>query len=178
MTLRNLAVAMERVAGVLRRRPDMALQADATATARWQGGARIVTAHANGTRLVSDLPAELGGAGDAVTPGWLFRAALVSCAATSVAMAAAAEGIELAALEVRADSRSDTRGLLGMAGTDGQPVYSGPRDVELQVRIVAPGESPARLRALVEQALRCSPVPSALREATPFALRIDVEQAI
>jgi uncharacterized OsmC-like protein len=60
------------------------------------------------------MPSEVGGSGDQVTPGWLFRAGLASCAATRIAMAAAAEGIELATLEVRASSRSDTRGLLGM----------------------------------------------------------------
>ena len=56
-------------------------------------------------------------------------------------MAAAAEGIELAALEVRASSRSDARGLLGMAEADGAPVSAGPRDVQLHVRIAAPAST-------------------------------------
>jgi hypothetical protein len=34
-----------------------------------------------------------------VTPGWLFRAGFASCAATCIAMGAAAQGIELASLE-------------------------------------------------------------------------------
>jgi uncharacterized OsmC-like protein len=177
MPMRSLAAAMERVAGVLRRRPDMALQADAPAHAHWQGGARIVTAHAGGMQVTSDLPAELGGAGDAATPGWLFRAALASCAATSIAMRAAAEGIELGALEVRADSRSDTRGLLGMAGADGEPVYSGPHGLALRVRIAAPGIAPARLRALVESGVRHSPIPSLVQQATPLRLDIDADEA-
>lgn len=176
MTLRNLAAALDRVAGVLRRRPEMGLQGDAPATARWQGGTRIVTVHANGTQVTSDMPAELGGAGDAVTPGWLFRAALASCAATSIAMIAAAEGIELGALEVRAESRSDTRGLLGMVDAHGQPVDSGPRDLELQVRIAARNVAPERLRVLVQNGLRRSPIPSLVQQATPVRLRIDVEE--
>ncbi len=120
------------------------------------------------------MPGELGGTGDQVTPGWLFRAGLASCAATSIAMTAAAEGIELTTLEVRASSRSDTRGLLGMTDADGAPVYAGPSDVRMHVRIFAPDAPPERLRALVEKACRCSPIPAAVVNAVPLDLRVDV----
>jgi hypothetical protein len=90
-------------------------------------------------------------------------------------MAAAAESIALTALEVKATSRSDTRGLLGMPGTDGQPVYGGPGDVQLAVHIAADGVPPERLRALVQAAVGRSPIPSALQAATPLALHIDTE---
>ena len=76
--LQNLATALQRVEAVLRRRPEMGLQDDAPATARWESGLRFVASHANGTQLVTDMPAELGGSGDQVTPGWLFRAGLAS----------------------------------------------------------------------------------------------------
>lgn len=76
-------------------------------------------------------------------------------------LAAAAEELALDALEVRANSRSDTRGLFGMADTDGHPVSGAPSDVQLQVRIAAAGVLPERLCALVERGLRCSPVPNA-----------------
>lgn len=131
--LQNLATALQRVEAVLRRRPEMGLQDDAPATARWESGLRFVASHANGTQLVTDMPAELGGSGDQVTPGWLFRAGLASCAATCIVLAAAAEGIALATLEVRAASRSDTRSLLGLADVDGVPVYGGPCDMQLVV---------------------------------------------
>jgi len=104
----------------------------------------------------------------------LFRAGLAACAATRIAMAAAAEGIELASLEVLASSRSDTRGLLGMTDADGEPVFAGPLEVELLVKISAPGVSTERLRTLVETSQRCSPVPNALQTAVPLALRIEV----
>jgi uncharacterized OsmC-like protein len=175
MAAQNLAAALQRVETVLLRRPETGLHDDAPATARWEGGTRVIASHANGAQVLTDMPAELGGTGDQVTPGWLFRAGLASCAATCIVMVAAREGIELTLLELRASSRSDTRGLLGMAGADGQPVPATPGDMQLLVRIAATGVPPARLRALVEQGIRFSAVPSAVREAVPLALHIEVE---
>src|SRR5438552_3676240 len=100
MGMHDIAAAMQRVEEVLRRRPDAGLHDDAPATARWQGGTRIVASHANGTQMQTDMPDELGGSGERVTPGWLFRAGVASCAATRIAMAAAAEGVALDTLEV------------------------------------------------------------------------------
>ena len=105
----------------------------------------------------------------------LAAPAIVSPRTTRIAMGAAAEGIELTTLEVAATSRSDTRGLLGMSGEDGEQVCAGPCDVELRVRISAPGVSPAHLRELVEQSCRCSPIPAAHQNATPLGLQIEVD---
>ncbi len=124
--------------------------------------------------MPTDIPAELGGSGDLITPGWLFRAGLASCAATSIALTAAARGIDLSALEVNVRSRSDTRGLLGMADASGATVPAGPSDVRMSVRIAATGAAPERLRALVEEGCRCSPIPNAVQRATPLALHVDV----
>jgi uncharacterized OsmC-like protein len=174
MSLTPLAGALERAKTVLTRRPELGLHDDAPATATWQQGTRVVARHANGSEVESDMPAELGGSGDRVTPGWLFRAGLASCAATSIVMRAAAEGIALDALEVRATSRSDARGLLGLAEADGSAVYAGPGEMRLTVRIGAAGVAPARLQALVEQACRCSPIPNAVHQATPLALQVEL----
>lgn len=176
-TLRNIAVAMQRVTAALRRRPDMALQDDAPAAARWVSGTRVVSRHANGTEVASDMPVELGGSGDQVSPGWLFRAGLASCAATRIVLRAAAEGIELTSLEVSASSRSDTRGLLGMVETGGEPVSAGPRGVQLVVRIRAEGIADERLRELVEDTCRGAPISSALQNAVPLAVQVDVGSA-
>ena len=63
-------------------------------------------------------------------------------------MGAAAKGIELSSLEVLATSKSDIRGLLGMADAEGEPVPAGPRDVQLVVRdLLHIGVDPARLRS-------------------------------
>lgn len=174
MRMDPIAEALQRAATVLERRPDMGLHDDAPATARWEGGTRIVATHASGKSMQTDMPCELGGTGDQVSPGWLFRAGLASCAATCIAMQAAKQGIALDTLEVKATSRSDTRGMLGLADAAGQPVYAGPCDVQLHVRIGAAGASAPQLRALVEDATRCSPIPSAVRSALPVALHVDV----
>lgn len=177
MAAQDIAEAIRRVESVLQRRPRTGLHEDAPATARWQGGTRVVASHANGTRVLTDMPRELGGSGDQVTPGWLLRAGLASCTATRIAMAAASAGIELTTLELQASSRSDTRGLLGMADADGELVSAGPRDVQLVVRISAHGVAPERLRTLVEDSQRCSPVPCAMEQVVPVDMRIEVEAA-
>jgi uncharacterized OsmC-like protein len=174
MSTQDIAAAMERVEAVLRRRPDHGLHDDGPATARWQGGTRIIASHPNGAQMPTDMPTELGGTGDQVSPGWLFRAGLASCLSTCIAMNAAAQGIALATLEVVAGSRSDTRGLLGMTDTAGSPVTAASQDVSLHVSLTAPGVASQRLRDLVDYSYRHSPVPSALLAATPIALHIDV----
>jgi len=90
-------------------------------------------------------------------------------------MGAVAAGFELAMLEVIASSRSDARGIFGMPETSGEPVCAGPRDVQVLVRIAAPGVSPERLRMLIEESNRCSPVSAALRDAVPMTLCIEVD---
>jgi uncharacterized OsmC-like protein len=171
----EIAAAMRRVESILKRRPEVGLHDDALATARWESGTRVVSSHANGTHLSTDMPTELGGRGDQVTPGWLFRAGLASCLATRIAMGAAAAGFELAMLEVLASSRSDARGMLGMSETSGEPVCAGPRDIHVLVRVAAPGVSPERLHILIEESNRCSPVSAAARDAVPMTLCIEVD---
>ena len=175
MTLQNIATALERVQTVLRRRPDLGLHDDTPATASWESGVRVVSGNPNGMRIVSDLPPELGGAGQDVTPGWLFRAGVASCAATSIAMAAAAKGIELTVLDVRVTSRSDARGLFGMTDAGGEVVYAGPTDIRMNVRIAARAATADALRAAVEEGYRCSPIPCAVQKAVPIALQIEVQ---
>jgi uncharacterized OsmC-like protein len=131
--------------------------------------------HDNGTAIMTDMPAEIGGGGAGVTPGWLLRAALASCAVTRIAMLAAAEGLVLRTLEAEARSRSDARGLLGIGEADGRAVTPGPLDVQLHVRIGADGVAPERLRALVAASEPLSPITRALTTATPVALHVEVE---
>ena len=174
MTTEHIAAAMERVQTVLRRRPEMGLHDDAPATAAWQGDTRVVVGHGNGTRLPTDMPTELGGSGDQVTPGWLFRAGLASCAATTIAMAAARHGIDLTTLEVKAGSRSDTRGVLRMEGTDGTLVDASPSDFRVFVRIAAHNVSPGQLRALVAEGMGCAPITNAVANANPIAVDVEI----
>jgi uncharacterized OsmC-like protein len=173
MTIEDIATAVHRVESILKRRPATGMHDDAPATARWRTGLRVAARHANGTQVLTDMPTELGGGGEQVTPGWLLRAGLASCLATRIAMGAAAAGIELTFLEVSASSRSDARGLLGMMEVSGEPVGAGPRDVQLLVRIAAAGVSGERVQELVEDSNRCSPVSAALRDQVAVALRVE-----
>jgi uncharacterized OsmC-like protein len=175
MNSEEIAAAVHRVESVLRRRPEAGIHADAPASARWEGGLKMVATHANGFRIETDMPTELGGYGQDVSPGWLLRAGLASCTATRIAMAAAADGIALDALELTASSRSDTRGIFGMTDGDGATVSAGPREMHLHVRISAPGVSKERLKVLVENSHRCSPVACAMQETIPVVLHIESE---
>jgi uncharacterized OsmC-like protein len=174
MTSQKISEAIRRAQTVFRRRPDLGMHEDTPATARWESGTRVVSSDASGTQVVSDIPSELGGSGDQVTPGWLFRAGLASCAATSIAMKAVTEGIELTTLEVSVTSRSDTRGMLGMVDADGAPIYAGPNDLRLHVRIAAHDVAPECLQALVEASCACSPIPNVVRNAMPLDVRIEL----
>jgi uncharacterized OsmC-like protein len=174
MSATAIATALHRVQAAFERRPQAALHEDAPALARWAGGLCVVTHHADGHQVHSDMPTELGGSGDQVTPGWLMRAGLASCTATRIAMAAATEGITLASLEAEVCSRSDARGLLGMADTDGTPVTAGPLDMRLRVRLSAPGIAAERLHALVQACCQHSPVGSAIETALPIDVQIEL----
>jgi uncharacterized OsmC-like protein len=176
MTTAVIANAMQRARTIFSRRPQAAMHPDDPAIAAWQQDLQVLSRHANGTAIATDMPAELGGQGIQVTPGWLLRAALASCLATRIAMEAAARGIDLSRLEVVASSTTDARGLLGMADEGGAPAPPGPLDVQLQVRLGAASASAESLRALAEDSQRCSPVSAALRGAIPVTLRIDIDR--
>jgi uncharacterized OsmC-like protein len=176
-SLEHLAAAMQRVERVLRRRPGAGMERDSAASARWAGGTRVVCGDAGGTRIETDMPPEIGGTGDRVSPGWLLRAGLASCAATRIVMACAAEGVTLTSLEVVAQSRSDARGLLGMTDETGAAFGPGPIDVQLNVVISTADAAREQVLALVERAVACSPVTSALQDTVPVNVRITADSA-
>jgi uncharacterized OsmC-like protein len=176
MSAERIAAALARLESVLRLRPTFGDCEETPAIARWQGGAKFSVRPPEGDlAIVTDLPAELGGDGEGITPGWLMRAGAAACAASSILLSAAAEGIALDSLELTAGARSDVRGLLGMADESGAPVSAAFRVVRLRVRISAPGVSRERLQALIERANDRSPVSSALQQAVPVELRIELQ---
>lgn len=177
MTQQTIAEALLRARDVFERRPAAGQHEDAPASAHWHGGTRVQVGHDNGTQVATDMPGEFGGGGAEVSPGWLFRAGLAACASTSIVMDASLQGIPLTLLDVKVQSWSDARGMLGMLAADGQPVHAGPGEVRMTVRIAAEGVSAKRLRALVQGALGHSPIPSALRTATPLGLEIETNEA-
>jgi uncharacterized OsmC-like protein len=174
MTTENISKAMARVRTLLARRPEAGIHPDEPAFASWDEDTRVVVSHPNGTRITTDMPVELGGSGNELSPGWMLRAGLASCLATRIAMQAAATGISLTRLEVRATSTSDARGLLGMMGAGDEPATPAPSAVQLEVTLSAPDVEREQLQAMVELSFRCSPVSAAVETAVPVSLRIDI----
>lgn len=174
MAMHDIAVALQRVEALMHKRPDLGPHDDAPAHARWEGGMRVSAADASGERLLeTDMPREVGGSGEGVTPGWLLRASAASCAVTRIVMAAATRGVALDGVEAWVASRSDVRGLLGMPDADGRPITPAPTQMSLHVRIAAPALSEAQLRELVEQSCLLAPVQAALQQAVPMTLEIE-----
>jgi uncharacterized OsmC-like protein len=141
---------------------------DRPATAVIEDGLRCRAEGGDGWAVVTDMPTPVGGEGTAPTPGWLIRAALASCAATTIAMRAAELEITLTRLEVTAESETDMRGLLGV----GNGVDPGPIGARLRVELAADGADKQQLEELVRWADSHSPVGDCLRRTVPVELVI------
>ena len=87
-----------------------------------------------------------------------------------IALRAAQLGIELKTLEVRVDSMSDDRGMLGM--DDSKP--AGPLNMKVSIRIGADRVAEERLRELIEWAEQHSPVGEPLNRVMPVEYAIEV----
>jgi uncharacterized OsmC-like protein len=143
--------------------PEKARTKNAAATASLQDGPA-------GERILTDMPAPMGGAASGPNPGWLLRAALASCNATVIAMRAARLGVKLETLEVTVGSDSDNRGLLGLDDR----VTAGLLSLRTKVRIGAKGAAPAQLRELVAWAEAHSPVGCTIRHAPSATTEVEV----
>ncbi len=62
-----------------------------------------------------------------------------------------------------------------MAGDGGVPITPAPCEVQLEVRLAAPNVARERVRAMVEESFRCSPVSAAVEKVVPVALRIAID---
>jgi uncharacterized OsmC-like protein len=149
--------------------PAAARVEDLPIRAEWLGGLRVRATDGDGRTVETDMPREIGGTGERMTPGTLLRTALAACDATRIAMAAAQRGVELSRLEVEVTSTSDLRGLLGLDG-----VEPGPLGVGMRYRLASETAGEDELRALAEEAERCSPVLSALRREIPVSVELDL----
>jgi uncharacterized OsmC-like protein len=176
MSMERIADAVRETTAIFRRRPDLGPGEDSPATVSWAGGLRFEGEHPSGRRIATDMPDRVGGEGGEITPGWLLRAGVGACTATCIVIAAAERGIALTRLEIRTTSRSDSRGVLGMAETDGRAVDAGAGDYRLAVRIGARNASREGLVALVEEGRRRSPIYLALVRAQPVAVDIEIEE--
>ncbi len=116
------------------------------------------------------MPAGVGGAGSAPSPGWFLRAATASCVASLFTMRAAQQAIVVAGLEVAVDSESDDRGILGI--DDGVP--AGPLSTSIRVRVTSGGGDAVAVRSAAEWAVAHCPVADALKRAVPVAVEVEV----
>lgn len=165
--LRGIAAAVASAREYIASKPSSARRTDTAAHAHLLDGLRVAVVGPNGWQVETDMAKAVGGGGSAPTPGWLFRAALASCDAVLIAMQCAEEGVELAGLEIEVTSESDDRGLLGDLSAP-----AGPLNVKLTVRLKSVGRSRAELEAIVDRALRRSPVSDAVRREIPIEVRL------
>ena len=161
--------SIEKAVEYLSANPADARYTDSLATAKLGESLRVEVEGPNGERIVTDMPEGIGGTGENPSPGWLFRAALASCVATTIGMEAAREGIELSSLEVEVDSESDDRGILGMD----ESVPAGPLSTSIRVRASAADADDARLREILETGAARCPVCDATKR--PVDVRLELQ---
>jgi uncharacterized OsmC-like protein len=155
--MEEIRSAIEKASGYLAENPDAATGTDAAATAVLEEGLRFRVDGPQGS-VTSDMSTSVGGGASAPTPGWLLRAALAACDASTVAMEAARDGIELSELSVSVESDSDFRGVLGVDGG----AHPGPLEVRTRIEVAAPDATEEQLREVVRRAEERSPVRDAL----------------
>jgi uncharacterized OsmC-like protein len=161
--------SIENAVRYLSEHPDEARYTDSFARATLGEALRVEVEGPGGLRLVTDMPAGIGGREEERSPGWLYRASLASCVATTIGMEAARQGVTLRSLEVEVDSESDDRGILGMDDA----VPAGPLSTRIRVRASADGVNQGRLREVLERGAARCPVCDATKRAIDVSLEIE-----
>ncbi len=128
----------------------------------------------DGTEILkTDMAKGIGGGGSAPSPGTLFRAALVSCDATLVALRAAQIGINLTTLEVILEGDPEDNSSLGFLGID-ESISAGETFLRLNFRMGSDNASPEQLEELVEWVEAHSPVGESVTRAIPVYKEIEI----
>lgn len=166
----NIRESLERVIRIFQERPETAQKKAAPATVTLIEGLQCQITGPSGEKLISDMPPTYGGGGAGSHPGWFLRAALASCTATAIAMRAALLGIKLKTLEVRVESHSDHRGVLGIDDS----IPRGMLSLRIHVKIGGEGATSVQLRELVEWGDAHSVVGSTIRHPPTPSLEIEV----
>ncbi len=170
MTNEDIRTALQNAVAYLSAKPEEARSTDSLATAVVEKDLICRVRGPKGEEIVTDMVKSVGGSASAPSPGWLFRAALASCVATTIAMRAAEEGVELSRLEVEVDSESDDRGILGMD----QSVPPGPLSARIRILVGADGVSPDLLQTIAQEGKDRCPVCDALGRAVPTTTEVNV----
>jgi uncharacterized OsmC-like protein len=170
MSATKIREAIDNMGRLISEQPEKARAKHAAATARLVEDLRCEVKGPHGETVLTDMPPAMGGAASAPSPGWLLRASLASCTATTIAMRAAKLGIQLTTLEVTVDSSADHRGFLGLD----DKVSAGLSPITMRVKVGASGVAADKLRDLVDWGDRHSPVGCTARESPAFALEVEV----
>ena len=169
MSNSRIAEAITSAKAYLATHPDEARYRDSVASAVVEDGLRVRVTGPDGSSLVTDMVAGVGGTASGPSPGWLFRAAYASCAATLIVMRAAEQGVILSGLEVDVDGESDDRGILGIAGE----VPAGPVNMRVAVRAECARDEET-VREIVMWGLKQCPVDVAVRRPVPVELDVRI----
>jgi len=164
----SISKAIESLSAAISADPAKA-RAKSAATARLAEGLKCEVTGPRNERVVTDMPAAIGGKGSAPNPGWLLRAAVASCTATVIATRAAKLGVALSALEVTVESESDQRGLLGLDDS----ISAGLGAWRTRVKIAGNAQAQA-LREIVAWADAHSPVGCTVRQGSACSLEVEV----
>jgi uncharacterized OsmC-like protein len=144
--------SIETAVAYLTENPAEAHYTDSRATAELEDELRVVTSGPAGERITTDMPSAVGGLAEQPSPGWLYRAALAACIASTAGMEAARRGIEIVSLHVEVDGESDDRGILGID----RSVPAGPLVIRVKITAEAENTHDEDLRAALEVgATRC-----------------------
>jgi uncharacterized OsmC-like protein len=158
--------AVARATEYLTQHPDEARYRDSAATARITSGLRASVSGPGGESVAADMPAGIGGAASAPSPGWLMRAAAASCVASLVAIRAAVTGLTHGAIEVVVDSESDDRGILGLDDEIAAGALS------MRVAVSVDGVDDAEIKDLVDWAIRHCPVTDTIARTVAISTEI------
>jgi uncharacterized OsmC-like protein len=168
-TMGGIRESIENAVRYLSEHPDEARYTDSLARATLGEALRVEVDGPDGLRVATDMPTGVGGRGKEPSPGWLFRAALASCVATTVGMEAARERVSLRSVEVEVDSESDDRGILGLD----EAVPAGPLSTRIRIRAAADGVEEAALREVVNRGAGRCPVCDATKRAVDVSIEIE-----
>jgi uncharacterized OsmC-like protein len=166
-----IRTAIEGASAYLTDHPDEARYVDSLATATVREGLRVVVEGPSGERLETDMPAAVGGAGSAPSPGWYMRAAVAACVVSLATMRAAQLGWSGFACKVEVDSESDDRGILGLDAS----VPGGPLSMRIALQLAADGVGLEKLEELAVWAVEHCPVSDAVRRAIPVHIEVSGE---
>ena len=145
----QIADALNRVVDIFEKKPEMALDTNLT-TSVLEDGLKCTVRQGDHTAVV-DMVEIMGGENAGPSPGFFGRAALISCIAIGLKMAAATAGVQLDKICVDVEMDWDDRGVFGM-----EDVSAGPLEIRVTIAVESPDPEEA-IRAILPVALKNDP---------------------